>query len=409
MHYCTHSPGCTEALHARIAHTGLPMHRFSISFFIALIVLSSPTASAQPKEIIGYFPSWKWNSRANLVSAERIPFDKLTTVNYAFFVPLPNGEIVGKDTVGDRLYLRSGSGHRLTDLAHRHGTKVLLSIGGWEGSDNFPAIAASASRRAVFAKSCMAALAEFDFDGLDIDWEYPGYADHQGTPNDKHNFTLLLRALRDSLDERGQNTGKTYLLTAALPAGTSMVANIALDTVSMLLDRLNIMTYDFHGPWDSVSDHNSPLYPSKYADSTLCVDAAFRLYRTTYGVPSAKINLGVPFYGHTFTHCTALQSTHRGADTTHFSAAGTFYYDIFRLRKSFTRYWDDQAKVPYLISPAWELFVSYDDEESVRAKAQYVLDHNACGVIAWEITGDFLEDGSTPLLDAIGGVLRNKR
>jgi chitinase len=67
----------------------------------------------------------------------------------------------------------------------------------------------------------------------------------------------------------------------------------------------------------------------------------------------------------------------------------------------FTRFWDDRAKVPYLINLEWKTFVSYDDEESVGLKAQYVLDRKACGVIIWEITGDSLPDGSTPLLNAI--------
>jgi len=381
------------------------MHHFFIGLWIAITVLSSLATSAQPRKVIGYFPSWKWNSRANLVSAAQIPYDKLTTVNYAFFVPLPNGEIVGKDTSGDRIYLRAKAGYRLTDLAHRHGVKVLLSLGGWEGSDNFPAVAASAALRAVFVRSCMAALTAYDFDGLDIDWEYPGYADHNGTPQDKHNFTLLLRALRDGLDGQTQRTGRRYLLTAALPAGASNAANIEMDTVAVLLDQLNIMTYDFHGPWDQRSNHNSPLYPSSGADTALCVDAAFTLYHNRYGVPGAKINLGVPFYGQTFTQCTALNTPHRGADTVHFSPGGAFYYDIVRHMSAFTRHWDDQAKVPYLVSPAWDLFVSYDDEQSVKAKAQYVVDHNAGGVIVWEITGDFLEDGTTPLLDALRAVL----
>jgi chitinase len=67
----------------------------------------------------------------------------------------------------------------------------------------------------------------------------------------------------------------------------------------------------------------------------------------------------------------------------------------------FTRFWDDRAKVPYLVSQEWKTFISYDDEESVGHKAQYVLDKNAGGVIVWEITGDSMPDGGTPLLDVI--------
>jgi chitinase len=287
--------------------------------------------------------------------------------------------------------------------------KVLLSLGGWEDSNNFPALAATTTLRAAFAHSCVMAISEFDFDGIDIDWEYPGYADHKGTPNDRRNFTLLLRTLRDSVDAHGKITGKQYLLTAALPAGVSMIANIELDTVSLLLDQLNLMTYDFHGPWDRLSNHNSPLYPSAGADSTRCVDAVFNLYNKVYGIPSSKINVGVPFYGHTFSACTEINSPHGGRDTTHFSPLGAFYHDIVRQSEAFTRHWDSRARVPYLTSARWNLLVSFDDEESIRAKAQYVLDNRASGVIIWEITGDYFDDGTTPLLDVIDGVLRSRK
>jgi chitinase len=380
------------------------------TFLLLIVTLASAfEAPAQRKEVIGYYPSWKWKSRNNLVSPANVPYDKLTVINYAFFAPLPDASLVGRDTVGDRIYLRCAPGRRLTDLAHQHGVKVLLSLGGWEDSNNFPAVAATFSLRAAFAHSCVAAIAEFDFDGIDIDWEYPGYADHKGTPNDKHNFTLLLRTLRDSLDAHEKTTGKYCLLTAALPAGASMVANIELDTVSLLLDQLNLMTYDFHGPWDRLSNHNSPLYSSVGADSARCVDAVFKLYNKVYGIPSSKINLGVPFYGHTFSQCTAINSPHGGRDTVHFSPSGAFYYDIVGQSEAFTRHWDSQAKVPYLISNRWNLLVSYDDEESIRAKAQYVLDNHASGVIIWEITGDYFEDGTTPLLDTIHSLFNSSK
>jgi len=101
-----------------------------------------------------------------------------------------------------------------------------------------------------------------------------------------------------------------------------------------------------------------------------------------------------------------LDAPHGGADTVHFSPQGVFYYDIVPLLGKFTRKWDDRAKVPYVVSAAWDMVISYDDEESVSYKAQYVLDHDACGLIIWEITGNYLPDGRTPLLDTIDGKFR---
>jgi chitinase len=267
-------------------------------------------------------------------------------------------------------------------------------------------VAAAAHLRATFAHACIEAIKDYGFDGIDIDWEFPGYSDHKGTTDDASNFTILLRIVRDSLSAYGHRADRTYLLTAALPAGASHASNMEVKKIAEILDQLNIMTYDFSGSWDPRSYHNSPLYASQGADSGRSLDGAFALYNRAYGIPADKINLGVAFYGKTFSHCTALNTSHGGADTVHFSEA--FYYDIVASLNRFERRWDDQAKVPYLVSTDWNMLISYDDPESVRAKAHYVLDRGIHGLIIWEITGDYLADGSTPLLDAIASTFRTK-
>ncbi len=150
------------------------------------------------------------------------------------------------------------------------------------------------------------------------------------------------------------------------------------------------MTYDFHGAWDPLANHNCPLYPSAGADTTLCVDWAYRQYHETLGVPASKLNLGVPFYGRTYAGCAGLNGPHSGPDTVFFPATGAAYYDIVPALGRFTRRWDEKACVPYLVNADARVFVSYDDEESIRAKARYVVDHDVRGVIIWEITGDYL-------------------
>jgi chitinase len=373
---------------------------------LALLFCIQGFAQEARKEVIGYFPSWKWKDRNNLVTPERIPYDKLTMINYAFFFPRTDGSIVGRDTVGDRLFLYSGRTTALVPLAHRHGVKVLLSLGGWEDSDNFPRIASTPELRAAFSHSCLDAIRTFDFDGIDIDWEFPGYRDHDGTAADRENFTKLLSVLRDSLSTFEKIMGRRFLLTAALPSGGEHLRNIDAWKITGILDQLNIMTYDYYGPWDPLANHNAPLYASAGADTTRSVDASFRLYHQSLGVPASKINLGIPFYGHAFARCTTLNGRHAGADTMFFSAAGAFYHDIIAQERNFTKYRDDRARTPYMVSSALNVFVSFDDEESVRAKGEYVVAQGAHGVIIWEITGDYLEDGRTPLLDAITGALK---
>lgn len=383
----------------------------------ALIILLITAAASFPldaqsgrHEVVGYYPSWKWKTDGHLLTPEKIPFRMLTIINYAFFCPLPDGTIAGRDSAGDAMILvphGGGTGRSadsslpLTALAHRNGVRVLLSIGGWEDSNNFPPVAADSACTARFAHSCAGRIRKYGFDGIDIDWEFPGLAEHNGTPSDGRNFTGLLRALRDTLDVLGAQAGRRFLLSAALPADRARASAMDIPDAAPLLDFLNIMTYDFYGPWDARAYHNAPLYAGPGGDSARTMEGAFRLYHETFGIPAEKINLGVPFYGHAYTACTDLGGTHGPPDTLHFPANGAFYYSIAAQMKNFTRHWDPQARVPWLTCSLWNVLVSYDDEESTRAKARYVLDRGARGLIVWEITGDYLPDGSHPLLEAI--------
>lgn len=362
-------------------------------------------------EVVGYYPSWKWHADSHLLTPGKIPFGMLTVINYAFFYPLPDGTITGRDSTGDAMILgpRGGlntHGSSLTPLAHRSGVRVLLSIGGWEDSGNFPAVAADSARTVRFAGACGRTIREYGFDGIDIDWEFPGLAEHNGTPSDGNNFVRMLRILRDTLDRVGRERRMHLLLSAALPADRRRAEEMAIREVAPLLDFLNVMTYDLYGPWDAQAYHNAPLYAGPGADSARTMDGAFRLYHETLGIPASRINLGVPFYGHTYTGCTELNGAHGPEDTIHFPRGGAFYYSIAAQMGHFTKHRDDLAGVPYLTSSAWNMLVSYDDPESVREKARYVLDRGARGLIIWEITGDFLPDGSHPLLEAIDGVFR---
>jgi chitinase len=381
--------------------------RFIIAYLLFLTCAGTSFCQPRPFEVIGYYSSWKWNSGERSLAPIDIPYEKLTIINYAFFVPQPDGTVLGKDTLGDRHLLLGSPESTLVSLAHRQGVRVLVSIGGWEDSENFPEIAASAATRRRFAGSCIAALRTYGFDGVDIDWEYPGYAEHKGSPADSTHFTHLLAALRDSLVAEGQQNGKRYLLTAALPAGGVHLQSIEVRDIAMLLDQINVMTYDYYGPWDPVANHNSPLYPSAGADTARCVDASVTTFRREYGVSASMLNIGVPFYGHTYRNCLTLNSPHGGEDTVHFPPSGATYREIMGVRGVCVRKWDDQAKVPYLICPVWGTLVSYDDEESLRCKARYVIDHAIHGVVIWEITGDHMADGSTPLLDALRDEFRN--
>ncbi len=388
---------------------------YILCIFVVLMILDIMPVNS--REIIAYYPSWRWKLREKRVIPQFLPYDKISIINYAFFIPLENGEITGMDPEADAVLLEGKTDNStekyrkensIIHLAHQHNVRVMVSIGGWEDSGLFPEIAADKKKRSRFAESCIDQIKKYGFDGIDIDWEYPGYEPHNGSPRDRENFNLLLQAIRDNLNILQKQTGKQYLLTAALPANPDHVAKIDIETIFRILDYLNVMTYDFHGPWDPITNHNTPLYPPAEGDSVLCMDVALRLYRDRYKVPSNKINLGIAFYGRAYQGCSQLFSAHKGEEQKMFGGqGGSDYVQIVKYNNLFTRHWDDQAEVPYLTSDSLNIFISYDDPESISLKSEYIVKNNAGGVIIWQIMGDFFEDDSTPLLDQINQVFHN--
>ena len=390
-------------------------------FFLVLFLLNSLLSNAQTKkEIIGYYPSWKYYARNNLFKPANIKYDRVTILNYAFFAPSIDGTLKGTDAYADTILLKGendwvNGGYKpntsLIDLAHKNNVKVMVSIGGWTLSNNFSPIAADPVKRAKFAAECVRLIKEYKFDGIDIDWEYPGFAEHNGRPEDKINYTKLLQEIKNSLNAYSQKTGKKYLLTAALSANASHIANLEVEKLNNLLDMFNIMTYDFSGPWETITGHNSPLY--NYQGSLnpgYNVDAAYKIYTQKYKIPTSKINIGIAFYGRAFAGGTALNSAHTGGDLVNFpeDEAAPTYYEIKQKISSYNRTWDNASKVPYLTGKTSKSFVTYDDEESVCIKADYVMSNNLGGVIIWEITGDYLDAKTTPLQDQIYAVFNNK-
>lgn len=399
-------------------------------FFYTWLTLSTLNLVSQTcREIVGYYPNWQWYDRAKLVNPTSIQYSKYSIINYCFFKPEASGLISNTDSWADENLLKGQINWSTTptsyypntsviDRAHNAGTKVMVSIGGWTLSDNFPSIAGDASKRAMFASECNRLIRTYNFDGIDIDWEYPGFADHLGTAADKHNFTLLMQQVRDSLTALGSVRGKTYLLSACFSADPAKMTNIEWNVIPSIVDMVNVMSYDFFGAWDCLANHNSPLYAPTSGDPTFNFNSAFTTLTTQYGVAPGKINLGVAFYGRSQTGATALhQATNCGTDNMTFSddQGSPLYYNIAKKMNLFDYFWDNTAKVPYLIGKASGsaagTFVSYDDKPSLAYKAQYIANHNARGAIIWEITGDYVETSpgsgiiaGTPLLDTMNYV-----
>ncbi|CAF1514738.1 unnamed protein product, partial [Didymodactylos carnosus] len=282
--------------------------------------------------------------------------------------------------------------------------KLLEAAVTW--SQRFSDVAADQTARQKFAASCIKFIQDYGFDGVDLDWEYPvsgGLEHNVHRPQDRGNYVSLLEEIRKQLNDAGQKVGKTYLLTVATGAGADKIADMDLKNMARHLDWINIMSYDFHGGWDAKTGHNAPLYANKddqsadtapsFIKSKYNCDKAVQGYIAA-GVPPEKLVMGLALYGR---GRQGVKNENNGLfqDASAQLPQGTWengVYDYDDLKKkympTYTKYFDDQSKVPYLYNPSTGIWISYDDPQSFGFKNTYILDHKLRGAMFWEFSSD---------------------
>nr|WP_184978780.1 glycoside hydrolase family 18 protein [Sphaerisporangium rubeum] len=294
--------------------------------------------------------------------------------------------------------------------------KVLISLGGWTGSKNFSDAVLTAEARGRLAASCVdlwlkgnlpglpAGAGAGVFDGIDLDWEWPGSDGDVGNvirPEDKRNFTLFVTELRRQMrafDAKAQ-------LTAFLPAAEAKIdAGFEVRQVFGQLDFATVQGYDLHGTWESRTGHNGNLFTDRRDPNPVrySVDATVKAYLTR-GAPAKKIVVGVPAYGQGWTGVGPVahglyQAAAGPAPGTW--AAGNEDYKVLA-GKPGRRYHDVLTGTQWLYDG--NEFWSYDDPATLVAKAAYIRLHGLGGSMMWSIDGD---DGKASLTSALYSVLR---
>lgn len=381
-----------------------------LGFLLVTLTATFASLPAEPIKIVGYYPNWAIYRQPSFKPKD-IAAKLVTHINYAFIKVDASGNLILIDPWADVDYRTDwnnekpywGNFLQLNELkAQNPHLKTLASIGGWTLSDPFSQMAENPHARSHFVRQCLEFCDKYDFDGIDIDWEYPGFAEHGGRPEDKKHFTLLLKELY--LAAKAHEP--PLLVTIAAPAGPVHCGNMELSTIHPYVDWFNLMGYDFHGPWgggeDEVTNHQSALYQTEQGDPRFNVDSAVTYY-LKQGVPSKKIVLGMPLYGRSYAASGGLYSTYRGIGEGTTNEAGIrFFSDINeRLLGSYIRHWDEQAKVPYLYHPETGQFISYDDEQSLAIKCRYIKEKKLGGAMVWELGLD-----TRPSWDAMNTIHR---
>jgi chitinase len=311
-------------------------------------------------------------------------------VNYGLYTHLCHAFV----TAGPDGRLNRGRGvpsRELTADAHEAGVKVLLSLGGWGWDEQFLAIVSDPEAEARYVEAVLRMVDDFDYDGVDLDWEYPD------TDAEVPGFERLARTFRKRLDVLGRAKGRPMLVTMAASSNYETLAH--LDTAFLLetMDWINVMTYDYAGGWSSRAGHNSPLFASsKEGPRARSSERTILYLLEERKVPADRLALGLALYGRGFSAPKPYDPLPKGAQTfdLNFKGVGKL------LDEGWKQVRDDETKVPWLLSPDGSKVAGYDDAESIRLKTEWAMSRGLRGVFFWQIDGDRLPDGSNPLQQA---------
>lgn len=373
------------------------MKHFLFAWFLAALACSPKEKSPEPESksyhVIGYVAGWKD------ISPKAIPAEKLTHINYAF-ANVADGIVTNMEGREER---DSTNFLKLQELKKRNPElKLLVSIGGWTHSKGFSDAVLTPESRKKLTASGIDFLLKYNLDGLDFDWEYPGYPGDNNPyrPEDKENFVAMLKSFREALDSVGNLNEKHYLSTIASGGFRAYLEANNMAEAQQYLDFINIMAYDFYTAGDEKTGHHANLFPNgaKGRSAQTTVEE-----HTEFGVPAEKIVLGVPFYGRMWK---GVDPKENGLFQSGKFEMGLPYHQVFALSKnsSFSRFWDEKAGAPYLFSLEDSTWITYEDPESIALKMNFVKEKGLAGAMFWEMS----EDNTGTLLDALYQALNPK-
>lgn len=318
----------------------------------------------------------------------------------------------------------AGNFNQLRELKAKHpGLKVMISLGGWSWSTHFSDAARTAASRKAFVSSCIDLYIKGNlpvdgtrggegaaaglFDGVDIDWEWPGSAGDSDTvyrPEDKRNFTALVHEFRTQLDayakssaaaRKGGDHGskpKHYDLSAFVPTSPEKIdAGFDVPRIMRDFDFVNLQGYDFHVSGEKTTAQQSALY----AKGDFSVDQTVRDWLKR-GAPARKLVMGMPFYGQGWTGVTGGGDGLGRPAAAPAPATWAAGYEDYKALKKLAESGTYEVHRNVRDGSAWlfdgTTLWTYDDPQVLRTKTAYIRDHRLGGAMFWSLDGD-TEDG----------------
>ena len=363
--------------------------------------------------LVGYFPQWGVYNQyfvKNLVTSGAVGV--LDQMDYSQGVIKGNRCAIGDpnadlnfvytaansvdDVADDPAATLRGNFHQLQKLRRIYPRlRVLLSI---EGDPAYFASAARPENRTAFVSSCISMFVQGHlapgveggrlFDGFDLDWEFP-------TAADTDNYLALVQEFRRQLD--ALHPGST--LSVAWAPGLGRYQGLNFKAVAEVVDQINMMNYDYNGPWSHTTGILAPLYAiTGDPQPANNIDATFVSY-VQAGVPAEKMLLGVPFYAYGWS---GVADVNHGLFQQGQPIRGDHFYSaILSLEPQSKLFRDPASQTPWLYDG--NNFWTFDDPVSIRAKLEFAHKQKLGGVMVWELSND---SADAALLRAIAAELR---
>ncbi|MGL4971994.1 MAG: glycosyl hydrolase family 18 protein, partial [Culicoidibacterales bacterium] len=400
------------------------------------------------RKVIGYFPEWSYKSEEhNYFNATDLQWESLTHIQYSF--AMIDGE-TNQLTFGDKHAAveetfegmdlsYNGEIIELDETLPYQGhfnvlqvmkqkfpdVKLLLSTGGWAGSRNFYTMLDTDEGIDTFTDSAVAFIREYGFDGIDIDFEFPSSTSQSGNPDDfdlseprretiNARYNEFMRVLREKLDAASSVDGEQYLLTAAVSASSWVLGGVESNEYANYLDFLSIMSYDFHGGWNQFVENQANIYGDPADKETagmmlpvLSLDWAYKYYRGV--LPPEKIIMGIPYYtrgwenvqgGTNGLHGTSNQPAtgkyniwaDLDANGNPIPAGVNPLWHVLNLMEqdpNLQVHWDEVGQVPYVWQDQEKVFLTFENEQSIDARLDYIEENNLGGALIWVMDGDY--------------------
>lgn len=377
----------------------------------------SQTPPATDYKVVCYFTNWAWYRQGKgKYLPEDIDADLCSHIVYGFAV-LDRETLTIKphDTWAD---FDNHFYERVTAYKKK-GVKVTVAIGGWNDSagDKYTRLILDPVARARFIRHVIEFIGKHNFDGLDLDYEYPVCVQtdcNKGDPREKENFGDFVAELDEAFEPYG------WLLSSAVSPSKKIIdTGYDVKKIAQHFDWIAVMAYDYHGQWDKKTGHVAPMYLHP-TDDTPYFNVNYTInYWIDQGADPRKLVLGMPTYGQSFSTADTTRHglnvpSYGGGEAGEDTRARGFlsYYEICqRIRQSkWTVVRDRRGRMgPYAYSK--DQWVSFDDQTMIQHKSEFVKAMGLGGAMIWALD---LDDFSNlcgceeyPLLRAINRVLRN--